>query len=162
MRCMPAQGLISLGEVFELEPSIQPGGDDSDGGSISDTPPGSQQGAAGPPTLRTTSMHSHSGALPVIHSFGEQGLWEPGSPADDHQLVYQHGKASDVYTLILQGRVLVRTGALSVDGSVLPSLFRTRGWAKLSTAASLGHCNWLLVVQIHVIECCAVNGRLTV
>lgn len=114
MRSVLLQGFISLGEVLELEPSNQAAGDDSDAGSHSDTPSHSQQSTNGlspAPTLRRSSLHSHSGTLPVIHSFGEQGLWEPDSPSDDHRLVYQHGKACDVYTLILQGRVLVRTGA---------------------------------------------------
>ncbi len=108
------QGLISLGEVLELEPSSQTPGDDSDAGSLTDTPPNPQQGSGGlsqGQSLRRSSLHSHSGALPVIHSFGDQALWEPGSPVNDHQLVYQHGKTCDVYTLILQGHVLVKTGA---------------------------------------------------
>lgn len=160
------QGLISLGEVLELEPSNQANGDDSDTGSHSDTPSQSQHGMNGlsqAPSLRRSSLHSHSGTLPVIHSFGEEGLWEPGSPADDHRLVYQHGKPCDVYTLILQGRVLVRTGAtvphlplVPILPSCLSHLFNACILRPLQSLSAL--CTSILEMSLHQACCISRDG----
>ena len=82
------QGLISHAEVLEIEALVP-----SDrGGDKSQSPPGSR-GASLSLTSRLSRQSTH------------------GSPNSEDQItLYEHGKHTDTFTLILQGKVLIRTG----------------------------------------------------
>lgn len=102
------QGLISHAEVLEKEthhrgsPSEAAGGIDS----LSSSPPVGSHGAHGTPidSNRLLSRGSLSYQL---------NQWEGGHEPDareDALLLYEHGQACDVFTLLLQGKALIRTG----------------------------------------------------
>ena len=109
----PAQGLISHAEVLEKETIHHRGSPSEAGGagcdSLSSSPPvGGQHGGTpqggNSPRARLLSRGSRSFQL---HQ------WEEGHSTDAREealLLYEHGQSSDMFTLLLQGRALIRTG----------------------------------------------------
>ena len=89
-----AQGLISHAEVIELELHTGTEGND--------------ESASSPPSSR-----GHSLSLTSRFSFLTQrsGTGEVASSKDEVTL-YERGQPTDTFTLILQGKVLIRTGEL--------------------------------------------------
>ena len=80
----------------------------------------------------TAMMSRGSLSLHALHQW-EGGL--PDTSNEDGLVLYEHGRTSDAFTLLLQGRALIRTGAGLLMGVLLP------GWM----AEAVPHLKcWLL------------------
>ncbi|KAK9793438.1 hypothetical protein WJX73_001824 [Symbiochloris irregularis] len=113
---LPLKGLISHAEVLEKEMGASHPPHKGSPTDPRDTGSPFEAHALSPASSTTgqlLSRRSHS----LQHSdFGNSlGLPEPPSGQDDALVLYEHGDASDAFTIILQGRALIRTGIESFE-----------------------------------------------